>query len=113
MKERICALLMSLLIGALMVSPVWAESHKVQIPLKATLYGVELEPGSYKLKLEGDVGELYKGKQLLVRAKVSIEPKDPELRDYCLLSKGQLKEVGLKHDKVVFLAQLKISEPTG
>jgi hypothetical protein len=110
MRKSLSITLTSLLIGTLLVSPVFSKSHRINLGKDATLYGVQLETGKYRLILEDNIAELYRGKDLVVRAEVVIEPIESKLHNYCHICDGELKEIGLKKTKVMFVKRLDPTE---
>jgi len=81
-----------------------AKSHKVEFLNKAVINGVELSPGKYKLELNGDsTVEIYKGKELLVSAKVEVLPLGKAYpNSVSQKSDGRVTEIRLKKERVVF-----------
>lgn len=81
-----------------------AKSHKVEFLSKAVINGVELDPGTYKLELNGDNKvEIYKGKELLVSAQVKVLPLGNVYpNSVSQKTDGTVVEIRLKKERVVF-----------
>jgi len=58
----------------LMGSLIPKEFHQFQLRIKASLCGVVLEPGKYRLVLHEDLADVYRGEQLLVTTKAKVTP---------------------------------------
>jgi hypothetical protein len=100
------AILCLTLVGTLTVLPLLGKTHKFQLMEKATLCGVELEPGYYTLKLDEDLAGIYLGKRLLVTAKVRTEQMRGETPNSCRCFQSALTEVRMATEKVVFLERV-------
>ena len=95
-----------LVLVALTITSVWAaDSHRVEFASAAQFNGVQIEPGKYKLVLNGEqTAELWDGKQLLLKAKVEVVPlAGATPQSVSTNGDGSLKEIRLKKERVVFL----------
>jgi hypothetical protein len=106
MDRKAVVILCLTLIGSLTVFPLFGKTHKFQLVEKASLCGVNLEPGYYTLKLSEDVAGIYLGSRLLVTAKVRTEQMRGETPNSCRCFQNILTEVRLDTEKVVFLERV-------
>jgi hypothetical protein len=92
-------------IGILLTVTVAAESHRIDMLRAGILNGVELKTGQYKLVLndEGEA-EIYRGKKLMVKAKVEILPLGGGTPGSIIQDReGTLKEIRLSEQKILFV----------
>jgi hypothetical protein len=107
-------------------------SYPFRLSTKATLLGVALEPGQYELKLQKRLADIYKGKTLLVKAKVKVEPLERDLwrynvfefggilvgplvgsaPNYAHCRDGIVEEIRLRRKRVIFV-ELLSATPSG
>jgi hypothetical protein len=112
LKKTLITTLALFLVSTICVLPLMGKVHKFSLMSEATLCGVALEPGDYKLKVSEDVAGIYRGRDLLVAAKVRIEPIAGAVANSCCCSDGILTEVRLGEEKVVFLEQVPLVPAT-
>jgi hypothetical protein len=103
MNRRVATFLCLTFFCTIAVVPLLGKTHQFLLGKSANLCGVDLEPGHYKLKLSEDVAGIYKGKRLLLTARVRIEPLQKEIPYSCRCSEGILKEVRMDTQKLIFL----------
>jgi hypothetical protein len=103
-KKLVITALAVIVACALLSGVAFAKSHKVEFRMKAVINGVELEPGTYKLEVNGDNKvDIYKGKELVVSAEVEILPLGNVYpNSVSQSSDGKVKEIRLKKERVVF-----------
>lgn len=106
MHRRLAGISSLVLVAILTILSLLGKGHQFQLVEKAKLCGVDLEPGCYQLKSSEDCAGIYKGKRLLVVAKVRTEPMNEETPNSCCCSNGILTEVRMETEKVVFLKLL-------
>ncbi len=104
MKKLAITTLVLFVACALFSGVALAKSHKVEFLNKAVINGVELQPGTYKLEMNGDNKvEIYKGKELLVSAQVKVLPLGKAYpNSVSQKSDGRVTEIRLKKERVVF-----------
>jgi len=103
--KKLAIITLVILIACVLSSGVaLAKSHKVQFLNKAVINGVEIQPGTYKLEMNGDSKvEIYKGKNLLVSAKVEVLPLGKAYpNSVSQKTDGRVTEIRLKKERVVF-----------
>ena len=103
--KKLTSIALVVLIACVLTSGVaLGKSHKVEFLVKAVINGVEISPGKYKLEVNGDnMAEIYKGKDLLVSAKVEILPLGKAYpNSVSQKSDGRVTEIRLKKERVVF-----------
>ena len=105
MRTIFAGMAILVLVASMMPSAWAADSHRVEFAAPAQFNGVQIEPGKYKLVLNGDqVAELWDGKELLLKAKVEIVPLEGATpQSVSTNGDGSLKEIRLKKERVVFL----------
>ena len=106
MNRQLSSTVCLVLLLTLSIFPLWGKTHRFQLVDKANLFGVDLEAGDYKLQLSEDVAMIYRGKRLLVTAKIRTESMRGETPHSCRCLDGKLTEVRLDSEKVVFLERL-------
>ena len=120
------------LFGLAMGAPISERSYPFRLRTRATLLGVTLEPGEYQLRLRESLADIYKETQLLLKAKVKVEPLGEHLwqhnvfefggilvgplvgfvPNYAYCRNGIVKEVRLRYERVVFV-ELFSATPSG
>ena len=82
-----------------------AEGHRFELLKSGQVNGVDLKAGQYELVLNGQgLGEIYRGKKLLVEAKVEVLPIGGALKQSVSQYRdGRIKEIRLKQERVVFV----------
>jgi hypothetical protein len=93
----------------LLAPPLWGKNHRFQSVTGSDLCGVQLEPGEYSLRLSEDVVGIYKGNELMVVAKVRIEPIGQAPSNSCCRIHGCLTEVRLDNEWLIFLRRVETS----
>lgn len=104
MKKVLTAALVVLM--GLAFSPLQAKDHTFKLMSPATLNGTDLEPGEYKLKLNGDnEAEIWRNGEKLATAKVELKLLNGVLPKTVLVSpEGELKQVRTKEQIVAFVS---------
>ena len=104
MRRTVGLTLILLLAGFFSVDRARSESHRIEILKTASVNGVQLKPGVYRLGLNGaNEVEIYKGRRLLIKAKVELVPLANAAANSVLqTTSGQLKEIRLEKERVVF-----------
>jgi len=105
MNRKLTTLLIAFLTIAVMMGVAFSSTHKVEMLRVATVNGVELKPGNYKLSLSGEnTAEIYRGKKLMVTATVEIQPLGGSTPGSVAQGvDGKVREIRLKNEKVVFI----------
>jgi len=105
MKRIVTILVALLLVGGLVVGDLLAESHQIEILRAVQIAGAKLEPGKYKLTLNGDnTVEFHRGRRLVVKAQVETAPLAGATPNSISQSReGQLLEIRLSNQKVRFV----------
>ena len=105
MKKKIGLVLILLLAGFFFIDSTFAESHRIKIIKKASLDGVQLKPGVYRLRVNGtNEAEIYKGGKLLVAAKIEVAPLATATPNSIAQTRtGELKEIRLKTERIVLI----------
>jgi len=105
MRNVLLSILVFFLVSLLAISPVWAKSYSFKLHSEASLNGVSLEPGSYKVHLNGDdEAEIFKRGKLVAKAKAELKPLvngDPP--NSTKVKGGQLQEIRFKKQCLVFV----------
>ncbi len=103
-KSAFTATLVLALVAALAASPLRAESHSFQLRGGGSINGTELEPGDYKLELNGQ-GEvlIYRGGRMVAKAPAEVAPlKNNTINNSVLkATDGSVLEIRLKKEVVV------------
>lgn len=96
---------LTVLVALMLSGPVLAaKSHRIELTQKAEVNGVSLNPGTYRIKFNGDNElEIYKGSRLLTKARAEVRPLEDAIPHSVTLKKGQLVEIRLKNEKLVLL----------
>ncbi|MBI2956079.1 MAG: hypothetical protein HYY26_02080 [Acidobacteria bacterium] len=106
MRKLFTTAVLIALVAMAAASPLRAEAHKFELTRTASLNGIELSPGSYKLKLNGE-GEalIYRGKELVVKSRVEVKPLARGSASASVLqaADGSLREIRLNKKVVVFV----------
>lgn len=99
------SLLLIACIAALVTSPVAAaKSHRFDLTRPAAVNGVDLKPGTYKARFNGDnVLEIMKGGKVLATAKAELQPLGDDSPHSVTLKKGALVEIRLGKEKIVLI----------
>ena len=86
-------------------SALLAKTHRVEFLNTAVINGVELEPGKYKVEINGEnMAEIYDGKELLTKVKVEIQPIGRSTpNSISQKADGTVTEIRLKDEKVVLI----------
>ena len=105
MKKNLVTVSIVLLTLTLLISVAFSASHRVEILRAANVNGVELKPGNYQLKMaDENTAEIYKGKRLVVTAKVELAPLGNATPGSVSQGvDGNVREIRLKQEKVVFV----------
>ncbi|UCF36532.1 MAG: hypothetical protein JSU96_17180 [Acidobacteriota bacterium] len=104
MRKAVVLSIITLLVLLTIPGLAAGDSYRVSFTKKALVAGVEIEPGKYKLVLNGDnFAEIYDGKELLVKAEVQVEELGPRIPNSVSQSPdGTVHEIRLKKERVVF-----------
>lgn len=106
MRKTITLLAVIALVGLLATNLVAAESHSFKLLRDANLNGIQLKPGLYKLKMNGD-GEavITRDGREVVKAKAEIKPIEGGSTSGTVLvgANGELREIRLNGKVVVFV----------
>ena len=103
MKKLLTIAFVFALVSLLFCSPVWARSCNFQMLTEADIDGTHLTSGKYKLILEGEDAEIYRNGHFLVKAKVEVHRLEEGVSAHSIkIVNGQLREIRLKKDCVVF-----------
>ena len=105
MNRKLTTLLIAFLTIAVMMGVAFSNTYKVEMLRAATVNGVELKPGNYKLSLsDGSTAEIYKGKKLMVTATVEVQPLGGSTPGSVSQGiDGKVREIRLKSEKVIFV----------
>jgi len=89
----------------------FSAAHRVEFMRAATVNGVELKPGNYQLTMTDETtAEIYRGKKLLVKAKVEIQPLGGATPGSVSQGvDGKVREIRLKTEKIVFVNSISAS----
>ena len=105
MHKLITATFIIALAAAVTASPLLAKTFTFKVSQTCSINGTELEPGSYKLKLnDNNEAEIYRGKKKLVTAKVEVKPITNNRNRSSVLrtADGSISEIRFKDQVVVF-----------
>jgi hypothetical protein len=102
-KKSVFTLGIICLVLSLITVGVFAKSHRVEFLQKAVINGVEIEPGKYTMKMNGDNQvEFYSGKALVATAKAELQPiGDATPNSVIHKADGTVTEIRLKNERVV------------
>jgi hypothetical protein len=105
MRKVLLSILVFFLVSLLAISPVWAKSYSFKLHSEASLNGVTLKPGKYKVHLNGDdEAEIFRMGKFMTKAKVELKPLvNGDLPNSTKVKGGQLQEIRLKKQCVVFI----------
>jgi hypothetical protein len=105
MKSIISLTLILLFVGLFCVDTARSENHRIEILRTASLNGVQLKPGVYRLSLNGaNEAEIYKGRNLLVTSEVELVPlANASPNSVVQTNTGQLKEIRLSKERILFV----------
>lgn len=100
------------LVNSFLATTLVAESHRIELIRPGEIGGQELKVGQYKLVLSGQgLAEIYRGRKLLVKAKVEVLPLGDAIpRSISQTQDGELKEIRLKKERVVFVDSQAIAQ---
>jgi ABC-type cobalamin transport system ATPase subunit len=89
-----------------------AESHRIELIRPGEIGGQQLKAGKYKLVLNGQgTAEIYRGRKLLAKASVEVLPLGDRIpRSISQTQDGELKEIRLKKERVVFIESQAIAQ---
>jgi hypothetical protein len=93
------------IVALVAASPLLAASFDFKLSREATINGTRLEPGTYKLELNGESEALiYRNKELVTKAPVTVKPRTNGTTRASVLvdSSGNVLEVRTKKQVVVF-----------
>jgi len=105
MKKHLTIIALVALLGVLLAQPTWAESYTFKLNTSATLNGVQLKPGSYKLALNGMTeAVIYRDGKEVTRAPVQVKPRPKNVHQGSLLfaADGTIREIRVGPHVVVF-----------
>jgi len=104
MRRLFTATIVAALAVALVASPALAATHTFKLFRDGKVNGTTLEPGKYKLELEGSEAKIYQGKTLVVTASVEVKQAENGNGRTAVLqdAEGNLLEVRTKKQVVVF-----------
>lgn len=104
MKNFAKAACVYMLVGALLAAPLWAKSARFELTQDATLNGVTLEAGKYKIEINGEnEAHIFSNGNLIVKANCEVKPLGNSIANSVRQnSDGELLEVRLKKERVVF-----------
>lgn len=94
------------LVLALTATPVLAKTDDFTLSQSGKINGTALEPGKYKLELNGDNEALiYRNKELVTKARVELKPLQNSRASGSVLfdAQGNVLEVRTKKQVVVFV----------
>lgn len=94
------------LVLALAATPLLAKTHNFTLRNTGKINDTTLEPGKYKLELNGDSEALiYRGKELVTKAAVEVKPLTNSRSSGSVLldAKGNILEVRTNKQVVVFV----------
>ena len=106
MHRFLTATLVVALVAAVATSPVLAKTHTFKVRMPCSINGTQLEPGTYKLKLNANnEAEIYRGKDRVVTAKVEVKPLTNSRTRGSVLrgADGSISEIRLKRQVAVFV----------
>jgi hypothetical protein len=105
MNRKLFTALVVFLAMAFLMGVAFSSTHKIEVMRAGTVNGIELKPGNYKLSMTDDsTAEIYKGRKLVVKAKVEIQPLGSATPGSITQgTDGKVREIRLKNEKVVFV----------
>jgi hypothetical protein len=103
MRKTNTLMLTSLLVSALLLSPLWGKAYRFSLAEQSGLYGITLEPGEYSLQIFDDVASIYEGKKIIAVVEIRIEPLGICVPNSTCCCNGTLTEVRLPDKRVVFI----------
>ena len=106
MKSRRSKVLVPVLVSFMTLFPLFAKSYKFELTREASLNGVSLDAGVYRLKLNSTrtKAEIWKRGKLAVRARVDVTPLGISTKNTVLVDKtGNLSEYRSDRDKIRFV----------
>ena len=104
MKKRVITAMIALLAITLLTGLAFS-AHRVEIMRSASVNGVELKPGNYKIEMtDENTAQIFKGKKLVVTAKVDVMPLGGATPGSVSQgTDGKVREIRLKNERVVFI----------
>ena len=106
MKKTLITAFVLFLVSVFCFLPLMSKNHDFRLGEDAKLCGVQLTKGQYNLTLSEDVAGIYKGNKLLVTAKVKVSPLEGEIAHSYRCKNGEVLEVRLEHEKVIFIEKI-------
>ncbi len=105
MSKKMFVVLIALFSLTLIMGVAFSAVHRVEILRSASINGVDLKPGNYALAVvDENTAEIYKGKKLLVKAKIEVVPLAGATPGSVSQGvDGKVREIRLKEEKVVFV----------
>lgn len=105
MRKTIGISLILLLAGFFAVDTARSEHHRIEILKTASVSGIQLKPGVYRLGLNGtNEAEIFKGHRLLVKTEIKLVPlANASANSVLQTTDGALKEIRLEKERVVFV----------
>lgn len=108
MRRTTAIILTIAFVGALSLTFTMAESYTFETRAITKVADVDLEPGRYQLQLNSTKtsADIYDGKRLVVRAKVSVSKLQDELPSSLRTNRhGEVVEFRSRTEKIVFLTE--------
>lgn len=105
MRRLITAMATLALVAALAASPVMAKTHSFKLHRDAKINSTQLNPGTYKLELNGNgEGLIYRNNKLVTKAAVEVKPRTNGIsRGVEFDSDRNVVEIRTKNQIVVFV----------
>ncbi len=106
MRKLFTAAFAIVLVATLASGPVWAKSGwDFQLTRTRVVNGIQLEHGSYELRLNGNnEAEIYRNRKLITKATVEVRPLKRGTDANSILTKSDvIVEIRMKKEVVVFL----------
>jgi hypothetical protein len=104
MHKLFTATIVAALVVGLVASPALAATHTFKLFRDGKVNGTTLEPGKYKLELNGDEAKIYQGKTLVTTSPVEVKQNGKNSRASVLQdADGNIIEVRTKKKIVVFV----------
>ncbi len=106
MRKLFTAAFAIVLVATLASGPVWAKSGwDFQLYRTREINGIQLERGSYELRLNGNnEAEIYRNRKLITKATVEVRPlKKGTAANSVLTNSDVIVEIRMKKEVVVFL----------
>lgn len=106
MRKLFTAAFAIVLVATLASGPVWAKSGwDFQLYRTREINGIQLERGSYELRLNGNnEAEIYRNRKLITKATVEVRPLKKGTDANSILTKSDvIVEIRMKKEVVVFL----------